>query len=84
LSNDDKKFLDCSAKARTTADDDVSTYENVLDQLHPSLIGSFVPLPPAGIKLTIEQLNGVFDGDVRALSDIARLAYQTRETDPKL
>ena len=49
--------------------------------LHPSLQTSFVALPPAGVSLTPEQLRAVFGGDMRALRDLAQLAYQSDETD---
>jgi hypothetical protein len=50
-------------------------------QLHPSLHVSFVALPPAGISLTPEQLQAIFGDDVRALRDLAQLAYKSDETD---
>ena len=46
-------------------------------KLSMKLFDTFVPLPPAGTKLSPEQLDAVFGGDMRALQDLARLAYQS-------
>jgi len=56
----------------------------VIERLHPSLQGSFVPLPPAGTRLTPEKLEAVFGGDLRGLHEIARLVHQTSEFEAKL
>ena len=49
--------------------------------LHPSLHASFVALPPAGVVLTSKQLQAIFGGDLRALRDLAQLAYHSDETE---
>jgi hypothetical protein len=46
-------------------------------KLPPSVADSFVPLPPAGTRLSPEQLKAIFGDDMRALHDLARLAYQS-------
>ena len=55
----------------------------VIERLHPSLQESFVPLPPAGTRLTPKQLEAVFGGDLRGLHEIARLVHQTGEFEAK-
>ena len=54
---------------------------NNLEPLHPSLQASFVALPPAGVALTLEQLQAIFGGDRCALRDLVHLAYQSEETE---
>ena len=49
--------------------------------VHLSLQASFVALPPAGTVLSPEQLQAIFGGDVRALRDLAQLAYKSDETE---
>lgn len=62
---------------------DASTPREVVERLHPSLKESFVPLPPKGTRLTPQQLEAVFAGDLRALRDLARLAYKSSEDAPE-
>jgi hypothetical protein len=50
-------------------------FKEPLEHLHHSLRESFIPLPPIGTSLNQQQLSAVFGGDLRALSDVARLAY---------
>lgn len=54
---------------------------NDLDRLHPSLRDSFVSLPGGSNMLTSEQLDAVFGGDRCALRDMAKLLFQTLETE---
>lgn len=54
-----------------------------VEHLHPSLQASFVPLPKAGETLTPHQLQAIFGGDLRAIYDLAQLAYSENETDAK-
>jgi hypothetical protein len=85
VSNQNKQRPDRQLEMRAiVGEPDVATCAEVMYRLHPSLITSFVALPRAGIQLTREQLYAVFGGDVRALREIAQLAYQTCQTDPKL
>lgn len=51
------------------------------ERLHPSLRDSYVSLPGGDSMLTPEQLDVVFGGDRRALRDIAKLLFQTLETE---
>jgi hypothetical protein len=46
-----------------------------LEHLHHSLRESFVSLPPFGTRLNQQQLDAIFGGDLRVLSDVAKLAY---------
>jgi hypothetical protein len=62
---------------------DASTPREVVERLHPSLKESFVPLPPKGTRLTPQQLEAVFAGDLRALRDLARLVYKSGEDTPE-
>lgn len=62
---------------------DDSTPHEALEQLHPSLKESFVPLPPKGTRLTPEQMEAVFAGDLRGLRDLARLAYKSSDDVPE-
>jgi hypothetical protein len=62
---------------------DASTPREVMERLHPSLKESFVPLPSKGTHLTPKQLEAVFAGDLRALRDLARLAYKSDEDAPE-
>jgi hypothetical protein len=55
--------------------------ENQLERLHSSLRETFVSLPGGGSLLTPEQLDAVLGGDRRAIHDIAKLLFQTREID---
>lgn len=54
-----------------------------LEHLHHSLRESFVLLPPVGIRLNQQHLDAIFGGDLRALSEVAKLAYHINgfETD---
>jgi hypothetical protein len=54
---------------------------NDLDRLHPSLRATFVSLPGGDSMLTPEQLDAIFGGDRRALRDMAKLLFQTLETE---
>ena len=47
--------------------------------LAPNLTDSFIPLPPPGTKLSPEQLEAIFGGDMRTFQDMARLAYQSND-----
>ena len=58
-----------------------SENESNLERLHPSLRDTFVSLPGGDSMLTLEQLDAVFVGDRRALRDIAKLIFQTEETE---
>jgi hypothetical protein len=62
---------------------DILVPHEVIERLHPSLKESFVPLPPKGTRLTPIQLEAVFAGDLRALRDLARLAYKSGEDAPE-
>ena len=62
---------------------DTSTPREVMEHLHPSLREGFVALPPAGTRLTPSQLEAVFAGDLRALRELARLAYKSGEDAPE-
>jgi hypothetical protein len=55
-----------------------------LEHLHHSLRESFVPLPPVGTTLNQRQLIAVFGGDLRALYDVARLAYHMNTFETEL
>lgn len=54
---------------------------NDLGRLHPSLRATFVSLPGGDSMLTPEQLDAIFGGDRRALRDMAKLIFQTPETE---
>jgi hypothetical protein len=54
---------------------------NDLDRLHPSLRATFISLPGGDSMLTSEQLDAIFGGDRRALRDMAKLVFQTPETE---
>ncbi|MCK6581305.1 MAG: hypothetical protein L6Q98_24710 [Anaerolineae bacterium] len=58
-----------------------SEESNDLDRLHPSLRTTFVSLPGGDSMLTPEQLDAIFGGDRRALRDMAKLIFQTPETE---
>ncbi len=62
---------------------DTSTPREIAERLHPSLKESFVALPPVGTRLNADQLTAVFAGDLRALRDLARLAYKSCEDEPE-
>lgn len=51
--------------------------DGYLARMHPSLRANFVPLPPAGTKLSPAELEAIFGGDLRALRDLAGLSYQS-------
>jgi hypothetical protein len=79
LSRRDKKQPKSHKASKT-----VQEYQSMVEKLHPSLRESFVLLPPPGTRLTVEQLEAVFGGDLRGLRELARLAYQPGKTDPEL
>jgi hypothetical protein len=84
VSNQDKKQRKSQPDDLYAAEGiDTSTPREIAERLHPSLQESFVALPPAGIRLTPEQLEAVFGGDLRGLREMARLVFQPGESEPE-
>ena len=84
MSNRDKKQRKSQSDERYAAEGtDTSTPREIAERLHPSLKESFVPLPPVGTRLSDDQLDAVFAGDLRVLRDLARLAYKPGEDVPE-
>jgi hypothetical protein len=80
VSNQDKEQSNLQTYDPNSAEGtDTQVPHEALEYLHPSLRESFVALPPAGIQLTQSQLEAVFAGDLRALRELARLAYKSGE-----
>lgn len=48
--------------------------------LAAQLVESFILLPPSGVKLTDQQLDAIFGGDMSASCDLAQLAHQSNVT----
>ena len=67
-----------------TQDHTQSENECNLERLHPSLRDTFVSLPGGHNMLTPEQLDAVFGGDRRALRDMAKLLFQSLETEQNI
>jgi hypothetical protein len=82
VSRPNKKLPKSQTKATIPAESrDNTTLEQIMDRLHPSLRENFVLLPPAGITLTPDQLAAIFGGDLRGLSALAQLAYQSNKNE---
>ena len=45
-----------------------------------TLIDSFLELPSLGSKLSDQQLQAIFGGDINAIHELAQLAYQSDVT----
>ncbi len=84
MSNQNKQYEEQFDDPYAAEGTDTLANREVIERLHPSLQESFVPLPPAGTRLTPEQMEAVFAGDLRALWQIARLTYQTGKSEPEL
>lgn len=53
---------------------------NHKSKLAYTMIDSFVELPSSGSKLSDQQLQAIFGGDINAIHELAQLAYQSDDT----